>query len=143
MEPMWMLLGLVLGAAAAAAIARDRVRGLTEELVNARTERDARAQRCGEVTEEKLTEVGALSAQLAGVQAELQGALVQVKTLTEARSDLLAQVGEKAAEVFAGSGKALVDLAKSEMKTVTAEALAEFDKRGKEVTTSSRPSARS
>jgi hypothetical protein len=71
MEPIWMLLGLVAGIAAAFAVARGRLRELMTELEAARAERDdARAQaetiraecdghaeRCTTLTEEKLTEV--------------------------------------------------------------------------------------
>lgn len=117
MELIWMLIGVVFGAGAATAVASARLRALRAEL-----------------TEAKLTEAGGLREQVARLHAELQGAQAQVETLTEVRGDLLAQVGEKVAAVFTDSGKALVDLAKAEMKTVTTEARADFDKRGKEVT---------
>jgi DNA recombination protein RmuC len=134
-------MGVALGAVGVGLLLRARTREVAarlvaarEELETAQAQRDANGARCTELTEEKLREVAALKEELAGVKATLEGTRAQVRTLTEAREDLLAQVGEKAAEVFDGRGKQLIELAKAQMKAVTTEAHADLEQREKAVT---------
>ncbi len=141
MEAVWMLTGMLLGAGGIGFMLRGRLRELSDALQEARSElaaaqgeRDTNASQCTALSEQKLREVGDLREELAGIKATLEGAQAQVKTLTEARGDLLAQVGEKAGEVFEGRGKQLIALVKSELNTAATKASSESEKREKAVT---------
>ncbi len=137
MGPIWLLIGLALGAAIALVALRrthtSRVSELTARLTETERQRVIAETRCGELKQESLRSAGVSNAEVARLETELEGerrlATEKLAALTEVREELLARVGRSAGEVLDGRGKQLIEQLKAELSAVKTEATADMGKR--------------
>jgi len=141
MGPIWLLIGLGLGAALAYFALRRthavRVSELATRLTETESQHLVAVARCSELEQDGLRSAGDSKAEVARLEAELDAerrvATEKLEALTEVREELLARVGKSAGEVLDGRGKQLVEQLKAELSTVKVEATADMGKRQKAV----------
>jgi DNA recombination protein RmuC len=148
MGPIWMLVGLAIGAVVTGLLVRRIAQAQVAELKSQLTEAaaggsktaqalDAALERESELKVEMLEKAGELNTELARLEAELDGerraSADKVSTLLEAREAMVAVAKESAGKAATDSGKQLVDALRSELKSEKVETKADFDKRVKAV----------
>ncbi|MGB7160176.1 MAG: DNA recombination protein RmuC [Tepidisphaeraceae bacterium] len=148
MAPIWLLVGILVGGVAGAALLRiahaRRIAELTTQMeetqarhAEAAAELAAAVARGNELEQDALRAEGDAKADIARLEAELvaERSLADEKmaAFTDVREELLARVGKSAGEALDGSGRQLVAQLKAELATVKAEATADLDRREKAV----------